>query len=138
LGGTGEYHCGAVESVIDAPAQPVAFKPGSQYYDDPFNPGWATKPACSETFKLNGFVGATEQTAGGAVRRYPVGHAQEESVLGTPFIMQGFSSNPKLQSSECCSIDDRSDQRMGLVDSGDNVQAFHWLSFPAISITTGP
>jgi hypothetical protein len=137
-GGIGEVNCGATDYSVDAPLKGVAFKPGSWYYDDPFNPGWNNRPQCQENFKLNGFVGAVQQTAGGGVRRYPVGHAQTEAVRGTPFIIPAYSTSPKLQESECCSIDDRSDQRMGLVASGDNVQKYHWLSFPAISITTGP
>jgi|GEM_PF-2189098 len=139
-GGTGEYHCGAQKSVIDAPLEPVAFKPGSVFYTDPFTgaESYVNAQSCSETFRINGFVGASEQSGGGSVHRYPVGHNLEDPVLGTPFIIPGYSSNSRLQSSECCSIDDRSDQRMGLVASGDNIQKYHWLSFPPISITTGP
>jgi len=138
--GTGEFHCGALAFVLRAPLQPVAFKPGSIYFQDPVsgNEGYVTRQSCSEVFKINGFVGASEQASGSGPRRYPVGHNLEDPVLGTPFIMPAYSSDPKLQSTECCSIDDRSDQRMGLVASGDNVQKYHWLSFPAISITTGP
>lgn len=130
--GIGSGNCGDVKYAAQAPDLAVAFKTGYGYYFNPFSGvnEWVLKPQCLEQFKDNGQVGAPDVRPDGGPRRYPVGHVS--GTRGTGFIMQSYPSDVNaLQSSECCSIDDRSDQYMGL-----NVQKRHWLSFPAYEIVT--
>jgi len=128
--GVGNVHCGGSSAyVAKAPDAPVAFKPGYHYVYNPFSGvnEWVPQASCAEMFKDNGT--STSPDAANGVRRYPVGH--EAGTRGTPFIMQSYPVSSPLQTSECCSIDDRSDQFMGT-----SIQRYHWLSFPAFEIVT--
>jgi hypothetical protein len=67
--------------------------------------------------------------------RYPIGHT-DANALAASFVVPEYPGSVgfTIQSSECCSIDDRDDQRRGT----EGLQSRHWLSFPALTITTGP
>jgi hypothetical protein len=129
--GVGNYFCGAASSFrFVSPTKGIKYKVGftGDIYASP--PTWGEKPPCSEKYPYDAYpVNALQNY------RYPIGHT-EPGALAASFVVPEYpgSIGFTIQSSECCSIDDRDDQRRGT----EGLQSRHWLSFPPLTITTGP
>jgi hypothetical protein len=131
LYGVGNYFCGAASSFrFVSPTKGIKYKVGvtGDIYASP--PTWGEKPPCSETYPYDAYpVNALQNY------RYPIGHTHP-GARAASFVVPEYPGSVvfTIQSSECCSIDDRDDQRRGT----EGLQSRHWLSFPPLTITTGP
>jgi hypothetical protein len=129
--GIGNYFCGEGSRFsFRNPTHGIKYKVGFTGDATASPPTWSEKPPCSETYPYNAYPPEP-----GANYRYPIGHT-EPGAIAASFVVRSYGGLDEfaLQSSECCSIDDRDDQRRGT----EGFQSHHWLSFPPLTITTGP
>lgn len=129
--GIGNYFCGSQSTWrFASPTKGVKYKVGFTGDATATPSTWAEKPPCSEEYPYTAYPEDTLRPF-----RYPIGHTDQKA-LAASFVVYEYpgSTSSAIQSTECCSIDDRDDQRRGT----EGIQKRHWLSFPEVTITTGP